>query len=200
EVLSQVELPISKMSCCSAEGIPEQILSGPAISRGRIFVQSVDALYAIGPKQPKATTGWAVDEPAVKGEGDPTWVQVTPTELTLKPGQTVKLHARLFDSKGRFLREDTTATWSLDGLKGTVTGGTFVVASDVIDQAGVIKATVGALTGSARAKVSRPLPWTETFDAYAEGAVPPGWSSMAAGQFAVMALDGQKVLQKKPLN
>ena len=29
------------------------------------------------------------------------------------PGQTVKLHAKLFDAQGRFLREETAATWAL---------------------------------------------------------------------------------------
>ena len=51
----------------------------------------------------------------------------TPTELVLKPGQTVQLHARLFDAAGRFLREEEKATWSLDHLKGTVTDGKFTV-------------------------------------------------------------------------
>ena len=60
------------------------------------------------------------DEPAAAGEGAATHVQVSPTELVLEPGQTVKLTARSFDSRGRFLREEK-ATWSLDGLKGTVT-------------------------------------------------------------------------------
>ena len=198
DVLSEVTLPISKSSCCGAEGVPEQVLSGAAVSRGRVYFSSVDAVYAIGPKPARTQTGFAVDEPAAKAEGEPAWIQVTPTELTLKPGQTVKLHARLFDNKGRFLREDK-ATWSLDGLKGAVTDGSFVVAGDQVDQAGVIKATVGALTGSARAKVSRALPWTETFESYAEGATPPGWVSMTAGQFAVATLGGQKALEKKAL-
>jgi len=39
------------------------VLAGAAVSRGRVFVQSVDALYAFGPKQPRAQTGFAVDEP-----------------------------------------------------------------------------------------------------------------------------------------
>ena len=120
-------------------------------------------MYAIGPKAPKALTGTAVDEPAAKGEGAPTYVQVSPTELTLQPGQTAKLRARLFDSKGRFLREEK-ATWSLQGLKGTVTDGTFVAGADPLDQAGIIKATVGELSGEARARIVRPLPITETFD------------------------------------
>jgi outer membrane protein assembly factor BamB len=196
-VLSEVELPISKDSVQQQEGTPEPILAGVAISRGRVFFVSSDAVYAIGPKTAKAVTGVAVDAPAERGEGAPAWVQVSPTELVLKPGQTVKLHARLFDAKGRFLREDASAAWSLQGLKGTVAAdGSFTVASDPVEQAGTIKATVGALSGEARARIVRPLPWTETFDAYADAAVPPGWINAVAGKFSVTTLEGQKVLQK----
>jgi hypothetical protein len=118
----------------------------------------------------------------------------------LKPGQSVKLHARLFDGKGRFLREDTSAAWSLQGLKGTVDGGTFTAASEPVEQAGVIKATSGMLSGEGRARVVHPLPWTETFESYADAAVPPGWINAVAGKFSVATLDGQKVLQKAPDN
>jgi outer membrane protein assembly factor BamB len=196
EVLSEVELPLSKSSVQQAEGTPEPILAGVAVSRGRIFFVSSDAVYAIGPKTAKNVTGFAVDAPAEKGEGTPAFLQVAPTELVLKPGQAVKLHARLFDAKGRFLREDSAAMWSLQGLKGTVADGSFTVASDPVEQAGLIKATSGALSGEARARVVHPLPWTETFDSYADGAVPPGWVNAVAGKFSVTTLDGQKVLQK----
>ena len=198
EVLSEVELPPSTNSVQQAEGTPEPILAGAAISRGRVFFVSSDAVYAFGPKTAKRLTGWAADEPEVKADGAPAFLQVTPTELALKPGQTVKLHARLFDDKGRFLREDDKAIWSLDGLKGSVTNGTFVVASGSEEQAGLIKATSGALHGEARARVTHPLPWTETFEAYADGAVPKGWVNAVAGKFSVTTLDGGKVLQKAP--
>ena len=197
EVLSAVELANSTTSCCGSEGTPEQILGGAAISRGRIFFVSSDAVYAIGSRQARPQTGLAVDEPAVTGQGEPAHLQVAPTEMVLAPGQTVKLHARLFDDKGRFLRE-TAATWSLDGLKGSITDGSLVVASDPVEQAGVVKASVGALTGQARARVVHPLPWKETFDSYADGAVPPGWVNAVAGKISVTTLDGQKVLQKPP--
>jgi outer membrane protein assembly factor BamB len=198
EILSTVELPNSVNSCCGSEGTPEQVLGGAAISRGRIFFVSSDAVYAIGSKQPKPVSGFAVDTPAEAGSGAPAFVQVTPTELVLSPGQTVRLHARLFDDKGRFLREDK-ATWALEGLKGTVTDGSFVVAADQVDQAGLIKATVGGLSGQARARVARSLPWTETFESYADGAILPGWVNATAGRVVVATLDGQKVLQKEPL-
>ena len=200
DVLSEFTFPISRNSCCSAEGVPEQVIAGAALSRGRVFVQTGDALYAFGPKQPKAQTGFAVDEAAITGEGEAAWLQIAPTELTLKPGQAVQVKARLFDARGRFLREDTTAAWTLDGLKGTVANGLVTVSPDQVDQAGTIKATLGGLTATARAKVSRTLPWTETFEGFAENATPPGWVSMASGQFAITTVDGTKALQKKPLS
>jgi outer membrane protein assembly factor BamB len=201
EVLSEVELPVSKNSIGGSEGTEEQVFGGAAISRGRIYFVSSDAVYAIGPKQRKTLNGWAVDEPAVAGEGAPAYVQVAPTELVLSPGQTIKLSARSFDSRGRFLREEK-AVWSLEGLKGSVADGAFTVSADRTEQAGLIKATVGTLTGEARARVVRPLPWNETFDSIAEKSVPPGWVNAAGplGPLAVVALDGQKVLEKTPTN
>jgi hypothetical protein len=119
--------------------------------------------------------------------------------LSLEPGQTVKLRARSFDASGRFLREEK-AMWSLEGLEGTVTDGAVTIANKPIAQAGLIKATVGGLTGEARARVAHPLPWTENFDSYADGAIPPGWANTVPGRLLVATLDGQKVLQKEPLN
>ena len=153
-----------------------------------------DAIYAIGSKAVKTLTGWVADEPAVKGDGAP-YLQVAPTELVLKPGQVVKLQARLFDDKGRFIRDEK-AEWSLEGLKGTVSDGTVTIAGDPVDQAGLIKAVAAGLTGEARARVVRPLPWNETFESFADGAAPAGWVNAVAGKFSVTTLDGQKVLQK----
>ena len=200
EILSSVELPPSRDdNAGQSVGLPEPVFAGAAVSRGRIFFVSTGGVYAIGPKAAKATTGTAIDEPAIKGDGPPAWVQVSPTELVLKPGQAVKLRVRTFDAKGRFLRDETGATWSLAGLKGAAAAdGTFTAAADTPEQAGTIKATLGALSGEARARVAHPLPWTEGFDAYADGAVPAGWINAAAEKLAVATVDGQKVLQKPP--
>jgi outer membrane protein assembly factor BamB len=199
EILSRVELPNSTNSCCGSEGTPEQVLGNAAVSRGRIFFMSSDAIYAIGSKQATSPTGFATEESVVAGSGSPTYLQVSPTELSLEPGQTVKLHARSFDAAGRFLREEK-AAWTLEGLEGTVADGSVTIANKPIQQAGVIKATVGGLTGEARARVAHPLPWTENFDSYADGAIPPGWANTVPGRLVVATLDGQKVLQKEPLN
>jgi outer membrane protein assembly factor BamB len=199
EILSRVELPNSTNSCCGSEGTPEQVLGNAAVSRGRIFFMSSDAIYAIGSKQPTSPTGFAADAPAAAGSGDAAYLQVSPTELQLNPGQTVKLRARSFDASGRFLREEK-ATWSLEGLEGKITDGALTIANKPVAQAGLIKATVGGLSGEARARVAHPLPWTENFDSYADGAIPPGWANTVPGRLVVATLDGQKVLQKEPLN
>jgi outer membrane protein assembly factor BamB len=200
EMLSRVQLPNSVQSCCGSEGTPEQVLAGAAISRGRIFFVSSDAVYAIGTKQPKAVSGYAVDEPAQTGQGAPAHLQVAPTEVVMEPGQTVKLRARLFDDKGRFLRDETNVTWTLDGLKGTVAGGAFTVSPEPREQAGTIVATAGTLKGTARARIVHPLPWKETFEDYADKAIPPGWVNAQALAMSVTTLDGQKVLQKAPVD
>ncbi len=197
DVLSDVDMPISKYSCCSSEGTPEQVLAGAAVSRGRVFFVSSDAVYAIGSKQPKKLTGFAVDEPAQTADPTPAYLQVEPTELVLERGQTVKLHARLFDAKGTFIREEK-ATWSLDGLKGALNDGAYTVATDPFESAGLIKATVAGLSGEARARVVHPLPWNETFEEYKDGDVPAGWVNAVAGHFKISTLDGQKVLEKSP--
>jgi outer membrane protein assembly factor BamB len=199
EIVSRVELPNSTNSCCGSEGTPEQVLGNVAISRGRLFFMSSDAIYAIGSKQASSPTGFATEDVAATGTGAPAYLQVSPTELSLEPGQTVKLRARSFDASGRFLKEEK-ATWSLEGLEGVVMDGAVTIADKPIQQAGVIKATVGGLTGEARARVAHPLPWTENFDGYADGAIPPGWANTVPGRLLVATLDGQKVLQKEPLN
>ena len=200
EVLSRVELPVSTDSCCSSEGTPEQIVAGAAVSRGRVFFVTSDAIYAIGSAQASSLEGWAVDEPVGEGEGAPTHLQVVPTEMVLDPGDTVRLRARLFDSQGRFLQE-TDAQWSLEGLEGALgDDGTFTVSNEPQLQAGVIRAVAGGLTGESRARVAHPLPYEEGFDVYTDGDLPPGWINAQAGRFTISTLDGNRVFEKPPDN
>jgi outer membrane protein assembly factor BamB len=196
EILSDVELPISDTGL-NSQKIPEPVVASAAIARGRVYFVSSDELYAIGPKTTAARPWSSLKQVLEPGQGPAAWVQVEPTELVLKPGDTVQLHARLYDAAGRFLREEK-AAWSLDHLQGAVTDGKFVVAPDKTGQAGLIKATVGGLTGEARARIIPPLPWNETFESYPVGSLPPQWVSAVAGRLQVSELNGQKVLEKLP--
>ena len=200
EILSSVTLPDSTNSCCGSEGTPEQVLGGAAISRGRIFFVSSDAVYAIGSKAAGALTGFAVEAPAVGGEGAPAHLQVSPTEIVATPGQKIALKARLFDARGRLLGEEPAAEWSLEGIRGTINKGALAIAADPVDQAGTVRAAVGSLSGQARIRVTRPLPFEETFDAHTDGVTPAGWVNTTTNRLVVATLDGQKVLHKEPLD
>jgi outer membrane protein assembly factor BamB len=157
EILSEVELPVSKQGIFS-QNTPEPVLAGAAVARGRVYFVSSDALYAIGPKTTNAPPWKPVTQAMEPGQGAVAWVQVTPTEMVLKPGDTVQLRTRTFDALGRFLREEK-PTWSLENIKGTVSAdGKLTLAPATTGQAGLIKATVGGVTGEARARVIPPLP------------------------------------------
>ena len=176
------------------EALPEAIIGSVAISNGRIYLVSDSNLYCIGKKHVSANSTAPV-EGIPNPNREATYVQVVPTELILKPGDKVNFRVRLFDEHGVFIREDSSATWSLDGLKGTVANGQFVVANDAIQQAGLVKATVGNLAGTASVRVFPPLPWSENFDSMAVNTLPSTWVN-ATTKFIVRELNGNKVLVK----
>lgn len=193
DTLSEVELPISQSGLAS-EHVPEPVLASAAVARGRVYFVSTDHLYAIGPKQPRNATRPAA-EPLPQGSGAPAWIQVFPTEVTLLPGQSVQLHARVYDDKGRFLNEEP-GKWTLDGLDGTLSSGRFTAGEK--GQTGLVKASAGTLTGAARIRVVPNLPWNENFESYKDDTAPSWWVGAVAGKYQVATLDGQKVLAKVP--
>jgi outer membrane protein assembly factor BamB len=176
----------------------EQILASVAVSRGRVYLVSTKAIYCIGKKTPSP------ELPAVKEgvENAPAGsqvahVQVVPADLLARPGEALKFRVRLFDDHGRFIREETNVTWSLDRLKGAAQGTQFTAASEAGAQSGLLKATVGGVTGAAHIRVIPSLPLNETFNQIAGDAAPVDWIN-ATGKWSVREVDGNKVLVKNP--
>ena len=172
----------------------EQIIASPIVARGRVYVTSMDALYAIGAKTAPAKPAPAAAAAPAGAAGPATIVQVTPTELILKPGENIALTVRAFDAKGNSVATPGAATWTLENLKGTVADGKFTADKATAGQAGLVKATVGSLSGTARIRVIPDLPWTFDFED-GRDVPPPEWVN-ATGKFAVRDLDGSKVLVK----
>lgn len=178
-----------------SEQSPEPIIASPAVARGRIYVASMSGLYAIGPKTtPKGSNSAPPPPPPAPVAGTAAVLQVTPTELILKPGEAVALTVRAFDAKGNPVTAPSGAAWTMESLKGTLQDGRFTADAAATAQAGLVKATVGTLTGAARIRVIPDLPWTFDFED-ARDAPPPQWVN-ATGKFAVRDLDGSKVLVK----
>ena len=188
EILDQDQL--------GTEAHPEAIIGSVAVSNGRVFVVSDSALYCIGKKtHNNSSEGSASAIGSTVSSNPATHVQVVPTELILKPGDKVSFRVRLFDAQGNFIREEPAAEWSLDQLKGTIANGQFTVAGDAIIQAGLVKATLNGVSGTASVRVFPPLPWSETFDAMAPNSLPPTWVNTTM-KFAVRDQNGNKVLAK----
>jgi outer membrane protein assembly factor BamB len=187
EILDQDQL--------GTEALPEAIIASVAISNGHIFVVSDSNLYCIGKKGSHTASGTTTVSTEPVAKGAPTFVQVVPTELILKPGDSVNFRVRLFDDKGNFVSEEKSATWSLDQLKGTIENGKLVVAPDAIVQGGLVKATVGGITGSASVRVFPPLPWSQDFTSMAVNTIPTAWTNTTL-KFTVRDVDGNKVLVK----
>jgi outer membrane protein assembly factor BamB len=173
---------------------PEPIIASPIVADGRVYVTSMDATYAIGKRVARAagttraaSAGSAAG--AASATGAPAVVQVFPYESIVAPGQTVTLKARLFDAKGNFIREEPAAQWSVDQLSGAVDAKGVYTAAAQGSSAGYVKATAGALSGTARVRVVEPLPWSFDFDSAAAEA-PAAWWTGAPGKVFQRAVDG----------
>jgi len=188
DVLSEVQL--------GPEADPEQVLAGVAVSRGRVFLTSTVATYAIGKKYAGAYRATPLKPLPTNPTGTPAYLLVSPTDFIAKPGQKIQFRLRLFDDKGQFIREEKQATWAMAGLAGAVdASGSWTVPANAQPEAGEIKATVGTLSGAARARVFPPLPWNVDAAAMPLNAPPVGWIN-AANKYAVKETDGKKYLTK----
>jgi len=175
----------------------ELIVAAPIVARGRVYVTSMDALYAIGPKTvPAGRPAPPVNKgiTAAPAGTAPASLLVTPTELTIKPSESVALSIKAFDANGNAVASPGAATWTLEGLKGTVDNGKFTPDAAAGGQAGVVKAAVGTVSGAARIRVVPDLPWTFDFENVGQGP-PANWIN-AQGKFAVRDFEGSKVLVK----
>jgi outer membrane protein assembly factor BamB len=178
------------------EQLPEAIIASAAVADGRVYVVSDSNLYAIGRKTHAPPVTAAPSETAAAGS-TVTQVQVFPTELILRPGTTTNFRVRLYDRRGLLIREEpaAAATWSVENLKGSLANGQLTIASDAIAQAGLVKATVAGVSGTASVRVFPPLPWSENFETLAPNTLQPTWVNTVL-KFTIREVNGNKVLVK----
>ncbi len=189
--LSEIKFP-------TKEGLVVEVNGSPAVSSGRVYFATRDELYCIGLKRWTGSRGTIPPQPAEEppGPNEPaTYVQVTPADVVLQPGQSVVFTARLFDARGRFLRTSP-AAWAVKGLKGSATeGGKVTVAPDVGFGVGTVEARVDTVAGEARVRVIPAIPFKVDFERIDDGKPPVGWNG-AGVKFLVASIDGEKVLKK----
>jgi outer membrane protein assembly factor BamB len=172
------------------DGSPDPVIASPAVANGRVYVTSMEHLYAVGTRKPAPAREMPPPPPPVS-TAPVAQVQVFPYEALLDPGATATFTLKLFDAKGNFIRSEpaASATWALDTLQGTVTPAG-VYTAPASGSAGLIKATVGGVTGQARVRVIPPLPWSYDFNA--DKTSMPWWNANLKG--TIGQVDAQGVL------
>jgi outer membrane protein assembly factor BamB len=172
------------------EGGPDPIIASPIVANGRVYVTSMDHVYAIGTLRPSSSKAASQARPAASA-GPAAQVQVFPHEVLLDPGGKQAFTVRLFDAKGNFIRQAkaSEAQWSVELLQGTVgPDGTYVAPKS--GSAGFVKATVGGVAGQARVRVIPTLPLSYDFEGI-KGPM-PWWT--AGGKVQATALEGNGVI------
>ncbi|MGH9347641.1 MAG: PQQ-binding-like beta-propeller repeat protein [Vicinamibacterales bacterium] len=180
---------------------PEPIVASPIVADGRVYLTSMEAMYAIGTRKPAPARPSGTNGPqggAYTGDGVVAHVQVFPYEAILAPGARQTFRLRLFDAKGNLIREEAPgkATWAVDALAGTVAAdGTLTAPKE--SQGGLVKATVGNVTGQARVRVVAPLPYAFDFEQPA-GEAPPSWWVGAPTKVFQRPVDGVGAVLIRP--
>jgi outer membrane protein assembly factor BamB len=191
----------------------------PVAYNGKLYVQTEKYLYAWGkkgnnPSMPKEIA----KEPAPK-PGPAKSIQVIPSEVTLRPGQSASFRARKLDANG-FVVEDIADVKSLKWasyipptarVKSTMNGtfgpdGKLAADAATKPSAGAFEATLGDLKGYIRGRVLPYLPLSQDFEAIdlpetnlleeAAFAYPPLPWIGARFKFEVREKDGTKCLTK----
>jgi outer membrane protein assembly factor BamB len=209
---------LSKVELGEKFGREYAMYGSVAIAGGRIYLPTATAMYCIGlpdakpsmPNPPELGRKEAIIDTAAK----PSWIQVRPADVVLKPGQKVQFKAIGFDEKGREIGEVKGVKWSVStllaappppnppgkpeavgNLKGTVDDAGNYTAADAIHQGGAVVATLGDVKGNSRVRVLPPLPWKFDFEDAAVDRPPLTWLG-AGGKFHVKDDKGNKVLTK----
>jgi len=144
---------------------PDVIFASPVVAGGRVYVTSMERLYAIGPKAPVAVPQASAPAAAAPSTAAPAVVQVFPYEALLDGGEAQSFSVRLFDRQGNFIRQAAAAEvqWAVDQLEGTI-GADGRYTAPTTGTAGYVKATVAGITGQARVRVIPALPWSIDFE------------------------------------
>ena len=184
----------------TADGSAVQINGSPAIANGRIFFPTESILYCIATANAKSMPAVTIPSPVENAPANatPAYLQVTPAEVALRPGARQHFAARLFDDKGRFIRE-AEAEWTFAGLKGQLNGGDLALTDENVPQGGTVTARAAGLTGVSQVRVMPTIGYTETFNSYPVQGIVAGAPAMR-GRYAVVEKDGEKVLYKDAAN
>ena len=166
----------------------------PIVSHGRLYIPTTENLYCVADQNTASesvpTSPVATEDPT-PADSEASYLQIVPAESLIRPGEKITFRARLFDARGRFLRQ-VPADFTVEGPAEIDADGLFVAQDTSGHQASVIHGKVGELTGTARVRVVPDLPWVFDFE---DEAVPITWVG-ARYRHQARNLDGEQTMVK----
>jgi outer membrane protein assembly factor BamB len=193
-------------------------LGSPTAYNGKVYIQTAKQLYCFGkkgdnPGVPPATAAekWPAPGPAKQ-------LQIIPSEVLLRPGQSASFRVHSLDANGFMvdeIKDPKSIKWASyipptarvrSTLKGSFTEGKLVAANDAAPSAGAFEATHDGLRGYIRGRVLPYLPLKQDFEwasltetnttENAQFAYPPLPWIGARFKFEIREKDGSKTLTK----
>lgn len=146
----------------------EEIDGSPIVSHGRIYLPTSRYLYCLGVPGQTPSSDPVPPQPKEDPVTDKTAavVQVVPYDALLKPGGQQSYRVRLFNARGQHVRDvpASEVTFAVDGRGSVSADGKYTAPGDAGHECALVTCKVGALTGSARVRITPPLPWVFDFN------------------------------------
>lgn len=178
----------------------EECQGSIVVSHGRLYLPTTGALYCIGEsgKDPSADPRpeWPQAAPASE-DPEPAQLQIVPVESMMSPDFKQRFTARLYNSRGQYLKKADSVEYNVAGPGEIDSSGTFVAPKELPAPAAVIVAAKsGELTTKARIRINPDLPWT--FD-FSNAEVPANWVGMRYRHIVIDFDLYQKIKAADPL-
>jgi outer membrane protein assembly factor BamB len=214
--------PGDKPEILSQAALDGRCFGTPTAYNGKVYIQTTRHLYCFGKKGDNTGLAAATEPEKEPAHGPPKSLQIIPSEVLMRPGQSISFRARTIDANG-FPAEEIKDVKSLKWtsyipptarVKSTMKAafneeGRLVAVNETVPSAGAFEATSGELKGYIRGRVLPFLPIKQDFESFtlsetnAEGvafAYPPLPWIGARFKFEVHAMDGNKVFAKTTEN
>ncbi len=174
----------------------ESFVGSPITSDGRLYFPGSEVLYCVQGEQPGkvGTAPKRPEELPPAKNPEAAWVQITPCEVLMQPGEKKELKVSLFNAVGQPLGEANLkdVTFSVQGA-GEVKDGIYTAPAGGEHTTAIVTAEVKGVKGMARLRVVPPLPWKFDFDKLKDA--PSTWVG-ARYRHVIRPVEGNQVLVK----